>query len=707
MDINGTANDDTLTGTQTADRIFGLDGNDGLFGLGGADWLEGGQGDDTLDGGTGNDTLYGDASGYWDGQNDLLLGGAGNDSLYGSWGDDILDGGAGTDRLDGGWGFDTVLYSVNTTPLVIDLAAGLVKFTGQSWSPEALVGIEGVIAGSSADSLIGSAEANLLSGGLGNDTLLGGEGTDTLIGGGGRDQLDGGAGSDAAVYAEITTSIRADLRAGVLTFVGQNWPAETLTSIENLTTGSGNDTVTGAGDANAILTGAGRDSLIGAGGGDYLDGGAGADTMAGGVGDDTYVIDNTGDRVTESGGGLVSGIDAVISNRDFTLGVNMENLSLTGNNNAFGLGNGLGNVLTGDDSSNSLRGVAGADTLIAGLGNDDLEGGDGNDRLAGGAYSLTYGLPRIYLTPEEGYEWQPPDDGRDSIDGGAGIDTLVYVQYIYEDEWSTPFLDRALRVDLGAATARAVGVSGSDTLISIENVATANADDTVLGSAGANEVWVNYGRNAVDGGGGDDTIHGGEGLRFPFAYYDADYVYGLNDTIEILRGGAGNDVIYSGGAIAYYDQFHDWSKLRSSDSLQGDAGADRLIADIGATAMTGGSGADRFEFSTEIWDQGIGDDFYISYAQIGKITDFNRSQGDKIVIEGAQDRDVSFAGESNAPAVSELAYHRVISGGRTNTVIELPLGDYDSNGDDGENETLTITLADYSGSLTANDFLLA
>ena len=32
-----------------------------------------------------------------------------------------------------------------------------------------------------------------------------------------------------------------------------------------------------------------------------LDGGAGADTMTGGAGNDTYVVDNAGDTVTEAG----------------------------------------------------------------------------------------------------------------------------------------------------------------------------------------------------------------------------------------------------------------------------------------------------------------------------------------------------------------------------------------------------------------------
>ena len=42
--------------------------------------------------------------------------------------------------------------------------------------------------------------------------------------------------------------------------------------------------------------------LTGLGGNDILNGGAGADQMFGGTGNDTYVVDNVGDVVTELDG---------------------------------------------------------------------------------------------------------------------------------------------------------------------------------------------------------------------------------------------------------------------------------------------------------------------------------------------------------------------------------------------------------------------
>src|SRR6185295_15332439 len=104
-------------------------------------------------------------------------------------------------------------------------------------------------------------------------------------------------------------------------------------------------------------------------GNDTVNGGVGADTMVGGLGNDTYVVDNVGDVVTEAAN---EGTDTVQSSIDYTLGANVENLTLLGGA-LIGNGNGLDNTITGNSADNNLTGGAGADIMVGGQGNDFYE----------------------------------------------------------------------------------------------------------------------------------------------------------------------------------------------------------------------------------------------------------------------------------------------------------------------------------------------
>lgn len=91
--------------------------------------------------------------------------------------------------------------------------------------------------------------------------------------------------------------------------------------------------------------------------------------MLGGIGDDTYIVNVSTDVVTENAN---EGLDTVQSIVTWTLGSNLENLTLAGASAINGTGNAANNLLTGNSAANTLSGAAGDDIYLGGAGNDTL-----------------------------------------------------------------------------------------------------------------------------------------------------------------------------------------------------------------------------------------------------------------------------------------------------------------------------------------------
>jgi len=323
--IKGTAgNDSDLLGTAANDQIYGYEGNDNLSGGDGNDSLYAGAGNDTLDGGEGNDFLDGGQG------DDIMIGGAGDDTyIVDSLGDTVIE-------LAGG-GRDTVRASINYS--LVGTQIENLELTGS-------VGLVGT-GNDGANSIKGTVGSDTLYGLGGNDWISAGSGNDTVLGGSGNDTLIGGDGTDVLSYADATAAVIVSLAITTNQNTGGSG-IDRISEFENLTGSDFNDTLTGDAGNNRIV------------------GGAGADIMAGGAGDDRYSVDNAGDVVIENAG---QGIDSVNANVDYTLSANIENLTLF-NGAISGTGNGLDNIIRGNDNDNILNGGGGNDSLYGGNGTD-------------------------------------------------------------------------------------------------------------------------------------------------------------------------------------------------------------------------------------------------------------------------------------------------------------------------------------------------
>lgn len=312
-------------------------------------WIADGTVIENATGGSGADVILGNQVA------NVLLGGAGNDSITAGAGNDSLDGGSGVDTLVGGSGNDS--YTVDSLSDVVSETSTLgteldTVITHLSWTLGS--NLEKLtLTGTAAVNGTGNSLANILAGNGAANVLNGGTGADKMYGGGGNDTY----------YVDNL----GDLVVDSSTVAGQ---LDTVNSSVSFTLGANIEKLTLTG--TAALNGTGNtlgNILAGNGAANVLNGLTGADTMYGGGGNDTYYVDNLGDSVIDSS--TVAGqIDTVISSVSFTLGANIEKLTLTGTANSFGTGNTLANTLVGNSGGNVLAGGTGADTVTGGAGAD-------------------------------------------------------------------------------------------------------------------------------------------------------------------------------------------------------------------------------------------------------------------------------------------------------------------------------------------------
>lgn len=627
--IIGTAFSDNLTGNAGANQIFGLAGYDTLTGLAGADLLDGGDDLDTAayssapsavqinlgsgaptGGGDGPDTLV-SIENLWGSQlGDTLVGSAESNYLYGDYGNDTIDGAGGADEIDGGADNDSLFGGDGPD----DLTGG--------YGNDSLDGGEG------DDNLNEFETDDFL---FGDDSVLGGFGDDELFSYNGFDTLEGGFGNDTYTLGASSNASIFDLSGydTLISFINGyalNNGLERMDFAGGMTGGAGNSAsneLNGNSLDNTMFGLGGGDSIYGYTGADLIDGGTGSDYLNGGPGDDTYFVDDIFDQVIEDdadgddqpgGVDVGGGTDLVNASVDFTLGQNLNNLTMTGGTaGQVGFGNALRNIINGNVAGAAMYGEEGNDTLVGQGGNDTLEGGSGADRLTGGAGADKFSIGRSTfdlwvstvaapdlivdfnfaagdrlqtlaangLVDADPALWQA--DARPLVWRGdatsAGLTALSGSTAPGSDLGTDllqlwMFFDAARSISgLYLDTDRNLVVDDSDFLVTFAgDVRTQLSPSsfsagtfatlvtgTAQGTTGDDVLAGNSANNRIDGLGGNDVVAGATG----------------GDTLD---GGTGDDRL-SGGP--------------GDDSLTGGADADTLVGGAGRDTLSGGAGNDR------------------------------------------------------------------------------------------------------------------
>jgi Ca2+-binding RTX toxin-like protein len=631
-----------VVGSSFSDTLIGSAGNDTLNGMGGADYIDGGAGDqdavsyyfatdsvvvnlfngtsagaDGIDqlrgieniiGGSFNDTLTGDAN------NNTLDGRGGSDTLSGGGGDDLLIS-DGADSVSGGAGTDTLQTS---SSLVYSLASDIenLTFTGTG---------NFTATGNASDNVITGSKGNdILKGEDGNDVLIGGLGNDSFIGGSGVDTVSIAASSaylDSSYFAGLNTSsnitiasndgvdvvnsdvelikfsdgkildLQASLRTGKAVFAVQG-----TEGADSLNGTAGVDLIQANGGNDTILGLESNDILDGGAGNDTIDGGTGADAMSGGTGNDVFLVDNTGDVVSEEANAGTDLVQATTSNFSIAGFANVENLTFTGaSGNATLTGNAGNNILTAGAGSDSLNGGAGADTLIGGAGNDvyvvdslsDVvteAANAGTDliqttvssySIAGAGFAnvenLSFvGTGNASLTGSAVVNALTGGSGNDTLDGGAGADTLTggYGDDIY-------YVDNVADV---------VVELSSDNTKDQEIFSMGNYNDVVVVSASATNYVLSASANVEDMMAAGTYTSTGTTADAAINMTGNELAQGLigNNANNVLKGEAGDDALVGFGG---------------DDTLFGGVGEDIFIGGAGNDLMQGDAGSDAFLFN--------------------------------------------------------------------------------------------------------------
>jgi Ca2+-binding RTX toxin-like protein len=534
---NGTGNalNNSILGNSSNNVLNGLAGSDTMDGAGGSDtFYVDSVGDRTSDSGTtGVDQVFSSAShAIGTGIENLTLTGTGtingtgngdNNSIIGNTGNNILNGGAGTDTMSGSTGNDS--YYVDDTNDVINETGtntGDKVFSSANYTIG--TGIENL-------ELIGTTAIN----GTGNaskNTIIGNSAANVLDALGGSDVMDGKGGGDTYIVDNLNdkTNDTGAATSGV----------DRVESSVNYTIGTGIEVLELTGTAANGTGNTLNNSIIGNASVNILNGSTGADTMVGAGGNDTYYVDNAGDRAIGS-----TATDTVVSTVSYSLNFSgnsdLEILTLGGTTAINGTGDASINTINGNSANNILDGLGGADVM------DGKGGGD------------TYYVDSA-------------SDTTNDTGTTVGDKVISSVSYTLGTSGASNVGVEILQLVEGSGATNGIGNGLNNSIVGNSAANSLNGGtgaDTMVGAGGNDSYVVDNVGDRVNDSAGTDTVFSSVSYNLGFAGNN-----GIDNlTLTAASSGTGNAL---------------------NNSITGSTGADTLYGALGADTLTGGTGADVF-----------------------------------------------------------------------------------------------------------------
>jgi Ca2+-binding RTX toxin-like protein len=205
------------------------------------------------------------------------------------------------------------------------------------------------------------------------------------------------------------------------------------------------------------------------------------------------------------------------------------------------IGGSGGDLLFGQAGNDTLLGKGGFDFLFGGADNDTLTGGDADDQAFGES-----GNDRMI--------WNPGDD-TDLNEGGSGIDIIEVNGGNGAEIFTTTANGTRVRFDRVDPAPFSIDIGTSESL-----VLNANGGNDSFSATGNLAALIKI---TVDGGAGNDTILGSNGI---------DLLLG-GDGNDFIDGQQGNDLALMGAG----DDVFQWDPGDGSDTVEGQDGSDTML----------------------------------------------------------------------------------------------------------------------------------